>query len=73
MKADQGSPETMRLSKTGGRYLLTGEGCSVQTGHNDFEYEQDRNPKYFLLVRGLEVTTIWVRHGWHWPVDYLMK
>lgn len=40
-----------------------------ETGHNDFEYEQDRNLGYFVLVTGLEVSTALVCHSLRWYVD----
>lgn len=59
LKVDQGFVKAMQLPKTGGRYLLTRESCPGQTGRNAFKHEKDRNPRYFLLVTGLQATTIW--------------
>lgn len=72
LKVDQGFPEVMPLLKSGGRYLLPGEWCLVPTLH-DYKYEQNRNPRYFLLITGPEAITIWTLHSWHWYVDYPMK
>lgn len=41
--------------------------------HNDFEYELDWNPRYFVLVTGPYTTMICMCQGLHWCVDYPMK
>lgn len=49
-KVGQGLPEVRRILKIGDRYLLIAKRCSEQAVHNDFKYEQDISPRYFLLV-----------------------
>lgn len=43
LKVDQGLLKAMRLPRSM-FYQLTGEAGLVQTGHNVFEYDSDRNP-----------------------------
>lgn len=70
LKVDQCVSEAMQLSKTWSRYLLTREGKQAQARTSKLEYDQDQNPRYFLLVMRLETTTIWACNVWHWNFDY---
>lgn len=55
---------------TGGRILLTGEGCPAQTGHNDFDQRKGSAPAFFFITTGHEPTEILVANGSHKGVDY---
>lgn len=58
------------LLNTGGRFLLTGKGCSDQCGHDDFEYREDKSSAYFLIVTGSEISSLWLCAGSHLFVQY---
>ena len=59
--------------KTGGRFLLTSDGCPRQTPHTDFPvpvnktkpFEPNRVCGYFAIVSGDQPVTLWVCPGSH--------
>jgi hypothetical protein len=55
----------MFLPKSGGRFLLTGEHCPAQTGHNDFDHTDSTGPGLFVIVTGTEDAHLWVASGSH--------
>ena len=62
------------IPRTGGRFLLTGQDCEVQVGHNDFPViQQARCPGYFIIVTGPERVNLWVAPGSHQYVHYNEK
>ena len=41
---------------TGGRFLLTGQDCPPQTGHNDFDNSAGTGPGLFIITTGHEAS-----------------
>lgn len=62
-----------KASEGVGRFMLIFEGRLVQIKYIDHDYEQDRNPGYFLLATGPEDRTIWLGHLLHSFVELQMK
>lgn len=58
------------ISKSGGRFLVTGENCLAQCGHNDFDHRQPTGPGFFTIATGSGPCTLWVAGGSHLYVDY---
>ena len=50
---------------TGGRFLLTGQDCPPQTGHNDFDHRAGTGPGFFIITTGHEASGLWVADGSH--------
>lgn len=50
---------------TGVRFLIFGKNCPLQTEQNDFDYNWEKNPVYFVIFNGSEASTIWVARGSH--------
>lgn len=57
----------MTVPRTGGRFLLTGEGCPRQTTHQDFptRSSMEKCPGYFALATGMHSTPIWACENSH--------
>ena len=61
------------LPRTGGRFLLTSEGCPRQAPHNDFNHLDERydptnendSPGYFVIINGDDPFPLWVLPGSH--------
>ena len=56
--------DTLKTPRSGGRFLLTGEGCPRQALHTDFQVEEGSRlselPGYFLICTTGEATPLWV-------------
>lgn len=60
------------LPVTGGRYLLTDHNCHDQTGHNNFEVQEGKASRFFVLFFGSKAISIFVCQSSHTHVNYLI-
>lgn len=70
LNLDSDGERGAQVPRTGGRFLLTGEGCPDQTGHNDFPTEKRNNPGYFCITTSQEQTSLFVCPSSHQYVWY---
>ena len=70
MNLDRDGEWESQVPITGGRFLLTGEGCPDQTGHNDFPTDSRTNPGYFAITMSQEKTSLLIFPGSHQYVWY---
>ena len=59
----------LKFPNSGGRFLLTGEGCPAQVGHNDFDHRLGKGAGFFVMVTGAHPTGLWVCDGSHKNVN----
>ena len=57
------------LPVTGGRFLVTGQNCPPQDGHNDFNHEDPAGPGFFIIVTGSDPCNLWIADGSHKNVN----
>ena len=58
------------MPRTGGRFLITGNKCPDQCGHNDFVARKEGSPGYFCVITGPHPVTLWVSQCSHIFVWY---
>lgn len=63
----------MYTPSSGGHYLLTGESCRVQWGHDAFKSSKNTTPGYFLIIKDAERATLYLFGGSHMYVFYTEK
>lgn len=56
----------------GGQYLLAGRECVHQTGHNDFDFGEDRSLRFSVLVSRSKVIYLIVRPMLRSNMQYLV-
>ena len=59
----------LKFPNSGRRFLLTGEGCPAQVGHNDFDHRLGKGAGFFVMVTGAHPTGLWVCDGSHKNVN----
>lgn len=73
MNLDDSFQDPIYVQRRGVSYLMTGEDCRVQYGHNDFQSAKSTAPGYFVIMTGAERSTLHVCAGPHLYVFYLAK
>jgi len=58
------------MPRSGGRFLVTGNKCPDQCGHNDFVARKEGSPGYFCIITGSHPVTLWVSRCSHIFVWY---
>lgn len=52
VELEEAHPDYLCLPEPSGRYLLTGQQCSPQTGHNDLDHTRQENSGFFIQLFG---------------------
>lgn len=48
--------ELLDFPISGGRFLVTGQDCSAQCGHNNFDHNKGTGPGFFIIATGSEAS-----------------
>lgn len=69
---DSGGKSQSKISKSGGCYLLTGNGCKMQPGHNGVAATEFSSPCYFI-ANGPELGKLYMYKDPHYYGFYPMQ